>query len=253
MFRPKPAQPTIQGGHPLAQSLMAAWPMSEYGGTRVANLRNSWGNGTLVGGATWRVGETGPEVLINATTRGISLPQFIDSITPPFSMIVSAVADTVPAIGEYRGLVALRGSTNAIVLTCGNTGTGVIAFVWNDVAAEYNAATGLAVSAGVPFVAAMSVGSALVSIYMQDRVSGTKRFTLSGTYTTRTLSGGSSGWYIGADGVNLPSRWWPGAISHVEFLQREITYSEFIFLANNADPFALYRPRIQRRAIGFLR
>lgn len=226
--------------------------MAEYGGTLVANLRNGFGNGTLTGGATWRVGESGPEVLLNSSGRRISLPQYVSTISAPFSMIVSAVADSVPFALAYVGLATLRG-TNSLGISCGNSsGVGVLHAVWNDVAGEYDANTGLIVSARVPFTVAMSVSSSLLSIYMYDRVSGGKTFTLSGTYTTRTLSGGS-GWNLGNDGVNTADRWWPGAISHVEFLQRELPYSEFISLVGNADPFALYRPRLQRRALGLLR
>lgn len=275
-YLPKPGAsvPYFNASHPLAAGVLAAWPFVEAFPTSgtgstintwpVREATGRWGphgnpNPGSVGAdidfqsnsgqpvPVWQSGPWGAEVSFN-TSSGVDgyVNNFLNNttITPPFTIIVAATQLTAAAASTYRSLFAFR--------TAGGIGPGLfvgnaasssanfatLAGVWNGVSTEYDAATGILPTVGIPFVAALVALPNSLNIYFYDQVSGVKTWTLSETLNSLNYSGASP-FHIGSDSGVAATRGWPGSISNVVMISKGISLNEFQQWAQ--DPFVIYR------------
>ena len=242
----KPALPSLNFGHPLAQGFIAGWPFWEGNGLLAHDALNRGWDGTLTtGGASglpfWTGGSWGSSLRFNSSDRRVVIPQFIKTFAPPLSVIIAGSCITQPAKSTYRSPFFFRGTTNFFGISCGNgSAAGRFSCQWNGSSAEFDAATGVDIASGDDFVLAMVLTPTLESLYgWFSSTGGIKTWSLAGTYNSKDFSGVE--WDIGNDSGALTARWWPGNIDCVTIVQRAINLNEFAQFIQ--DMFVIYRRR----------
>jgi len=232
-------RPLLDPNAAINAALADVWPMAEGGGAALRDLGPRGLDAAPAAAPLWvatpygrAIDTSGGSYWMTATVASPSL----DSV----SVFVTACA--TGTLSPNHGLISNRDGTGTAWVFLGPggaSGNPLTGATVNNSSAERNAVTGLTITLGLPFAAALVTTPTAMHVWMWDAVHGLRTFTLGETIAAGALS---NPWYLGTDGHAPGARYWPGWLFAPRiYYNRALTITDFLAYAR--DPrFGLVYP-----------
>lgn len=234
-YEAKPRRPITNWGHPITRGLVFDAPLFERGGIVANDIVGKMKGTITASGATWEVGQYGPDLNFSATASNVNYT------VPTGSALESLTQMSYEALFYYAGLggsslgrVFEKGSTNGYFLVYADTTTLLQLF------------SGHSTTNGNWTIGAIeNAWTHMVVTYDNSSVSNTPVVYINGTLVTVTAITAPVGSVLADDATmsignnSGGTRNWNGKISYTRAWSRILNRSEVIDLA--ANPWCIYK------------
>lgn len=151
----------------------------------------------------------------------------------PFSL---ATWINLDGVGAYRGIIMTRSGGIVGLINTGGAGN-PLGYTWENTADEYNGATGLSISTGTWYLAALVVTSTEATVYL-----GTPSSVSSWTNTKAHSAKSPSAWQFGRDSVSSASRTTDGRLAESAMWSNiALSAAQISSLSKGASPLLVQR------------